>query len=941
MTPSVRIQDPSPLTPHPLSVELPKTVSLRPAQGGQLPKGFLSATVPELPYDAGADSEHAAAVVTVQGAGVYLYDLPSQQCLHSWSVTPGTLFTCPARFLPAPASATGLSPSKAVVVEKEGEEGAEVEGEADGEPTATAAPSLTGNVYLAVDCGPDVPVQQRGALVWSWEVKPRREAAEDVAVGRAKSSAKFSRPIFQLATHVEDPSVPESAYIAVIHSGGEISMISRDLKTRPAMWHHSPLLHASARSSVLWSTTVPLPPDDKGKRVLCIITVLHHTNPKGDGVDVRTVRVHHVWKGGHRVKLLSETALSIPKAEEVGRSQRELVPIPVSFAYQADVNRLAIAYANRQVRIYQLGGSDVEASEVLYISLLPAKIGFPPVNAESARGPRGISITALNSNYLAVVASRKTESDYEDALTVWDTNYGTLQYETGLNKSVATNQEVATASYSQFRMYHTSAAVSSVSGPILFISTSIPYSLAPIAFRCGINFAPYFCPPLSLASVLGKLRISGSSTATSAPAESSDIRVGGLGMGGVPVVPPPSTSNPQELEEWKKTVTEANSLDREYLSQLTNPKHTKNEQAFEALLVKWLSKQAEAQYRAVGKEWNPAPSDDRLALIKTLPRVELSQPALLQLTGRIFATPSTFWPKRAIRYLLRTNQLSSRALEGSLMRAVLEKEDVSILEGVLKGVTDLSEAEIVEAIVFVCACGEGKEGRVEALDAFVTSLAERGRADLDGQPAGGVSQGQAYFLTLAFQSPRSDHFMTRALRKLGVEEVGVLLEWVRGSILRNTWATPQEEGQKPSHPVKGDFWWLFSDTTTPRLTTHWTLTLDALTLLLDAHLPTIILTPSLHTLIAPLRFIIKRDARNMDLASKRLRGVVAGVCEGARVRREREEKERKAGKEKGKVSKKEKKERKEEIKEKARWKRMVENVEVMGGQEYLVEVYKF
>ncbi|KAJ3038600.1 hypothetical protein HK097_003116 [Rhizophlyctis rosea] len=164
--------------------------------------------------------------------------------------------------------------------------------------------------------------------------------------------------------------------------------------------------------------------------------------------------------------------------------------------------------------------------------------------------------------------------------------------------------------------------------------------------------------------------------------------------------------------------------------------------------------------------------------------------------------------------------------------------------------------------------------------------------------------------------------MTRALRKMSVEEVAVLLEWVCGEVKRSG---------------RGSTSWLFDvvDGNETEGEDHWSKTLDTLTIVLDAHLPSLILNPTLLPQLQGLHALISTYVSTYRSVETKARGAIAGF-QGMveKDRKEREERESRRSEIRGSRGKdgKSKKEHRRE------WKKMVGEMDV---GEYDIEVYKF
>ncbi|KAJ3164270.1 hypothetical protein HDU88_005582 [Geranomyces variabilis] len=633
MASSVRIQEPYPLTAHPFSVSLTRRITLQPpaahasSSSVVAPHQFLTAAVPERAYGHGRDDhnnnsedgataaaavDHAAQVVTVQGSAVYLYDLQRQQCLHSWSVPPGTLFSSPARYLPErPAHDNLSSASAATAAAATSATADDVTNDDDVQASSSSSNNnLAGNVYAIIHTGTDIPAKEEQKSVWMWQVdasdagKVGQDNKPTPRAGKPDTAATFDSPIQHLATFVPCKTAA-AAYVVLVHAGGSVTVASRALKT-VATWSSSSPDEAAAAPQVIWTTTFterenendkPDSDDDAAWKVLRIVSVLRR---RVGGQDMYSVRVLVVsaretsGRGGSAatVDLLSDTAIPMPAA---------VTSVPVSVTVVAQ--QLVIAFSDSQVRVYEISSGGGASNELLCFSLAECKYALP-TNPATLGGPTMLSMHPIANKYIAIVgttaASRKAAGD--ELLTIWDIKYGAMHLQKLLNASEKSSSAASgSAGENGFvnggsrrggRTFHTTMTVSPLTGPVITVATSRLHSLTPVTFSSTVDFVPFHCPPLTLAAVLGKLRkplFPSSSSSSSLPLGSviDNNAIKPIGMGMATTAPVPPAFDNDTLGAWNSQLHGLDAMDVDYVQRLLTQIDSAT---FSKLFCEWMQK---------------------------------------------------------------------------------------------------------------------------------------------------------------------------------------------------------------------------------------------------------------------------------------------------------------------------------------------------------------
>lgn len=521
----------------------------------------------------------------------------------------------------------------------------------------------------------------------------------------------------------------------------------------------------NVKTATLWCTTYSSAdesPDVSPWASLSILSVVQHTQG-GRRSNVYAVRLHTIIAkstGGAAVELVSEVEITLPSEtlpNEIDSQKPPVPAVPIAFAYQNERKVLTILSSSRVARVYQLTFSE-EVSGVNEITSISVKFldMVVPANMSSlrARGPATISLCALDENYLAIVGFRRRKTKVEEVLTVWDTKYGALHCEKVLSEVA---EEISMAA----RMFHAVVTKSPLSGPVLTVSASRLSSLTSTSFTSTVTFTPFYCAPLTLAAVLGKMRkpiLEEGGNVIGSVSENGVIKPVGLGMATTGPIPPPEDGS--KNDEWSEQLAHLDALDRDYVMKLLNPSVTGKD--FNVIFCEWIQKKLlelknigieiksrskpkkeerahkrGAAKNATGKKVNGIMGTEHeqnkqegeqetladepkeklphylanpphRSLIVWLPTIELSTSVTFLLLRRCFSNPKIFWPRHSIQYLLRLGYVSTRSVPGGIVGAALEREDLFIIEAAIKHVPDLGESEMVEVLRYICGAEEGR-----------------------------------------------------------------------------------------------------------------------------------------------------------------------------------------------------------------------------------------
>ncbi|KAI9103746.1 hypothetical protein DFS34DRAFT_605711 [Phlyctochytrium arcticum] len=191
---------------------------------------------------------------------------------------------------------------------------------------------------------------------------------------------------------------------------------------------------------------------------------------------------------------------------------------------------------------------------------------------------------------------------------------------------------------------------------------------------------------------------------------------------------------------------------------------------------------------------------------------------------------------------------------------------------------------------------------------------------------------QAKLLRTLFARPRTDALLIQAIRRdVSVKELGVLLAWI-SSVMD----VKADEGELKGQDDRVALWWLWLNEEVqtrgvPKKgsVSEWVMAVDSLTILMDAHLSTLLQSHDLSPTLLHLHSLLQQDCTSYSHVSSKLRGALLPMHHHVQDRRNVNE----TGAEREFATN----ERGEKRELGGRWRRMVEDVR---GQDYEVEIYK-
>ncbi|KAI8622759.1 hypothetical protein BC830DRAFT_1087672 [Chytriomyces sp. MP71] len=901
-----------------LSQGIPSTVSsLRPSD---LPLPHLCAvTTP-----ASSDANSNAVVVTVQGSGVSIHDLATSHTLHSFSVAQSVAFVCPSVLVPAAADpAPALAPTSVDAMEADLENGDDEATNAEDpvehivaeDEVGAQKTEINGLVYAVVHNPMDSGSQKKndGKRIWVWAVgeAARKLSINGRAIGGGPGKPDWTKSVESSVAHIDAHGTKG---LAVFHDTGAISLFKSDL-TRPFAAKKG----SSSLAKVVWVSPCSLKENEfslVSERVLVI--------KNGSTFTAKTVKIESKADPNG-----SEFSHSISSQERVLQFNESH---PVSFCFSAQEKRICTALSNGFIQVLCLKTNNVvgniNASHIHLTSLS----GSENVDKIAAI-PSPISLQFVGKSYIAVVGLSELKGTHKDILSIWDVRYGTMLFHKVLNAEGEGVVDGVQREPFYGRAYQIQATASHTSGPVLCIATSnlrSKFAKESLSFSTSISVLPYYCPPVSLMASFGKLV--GSLTFSL----DSSMSAGDLpGMATVAQVPPP----PKAVADWVTGLTKLEDLDRAYVIKLVSPKLNADGMTLE--LLRWIWEKTQllrTPGTSMKKPEPPTSGESPLSLYLQnynwtgLPIIEISQPAMVKILGRVLgATEGKGHPLRVLHYLFRTGRVPAKVAvvakddQGlevvknvSVVDAILARDDLLSLSLLLDtSCMGLDEASVLMVVKYVCALdatGQKLDKRRAALDAFVKTVLggnkllpeykrclARSNASSSGTK---VFDGRRWFFEKVFAVPQQNDFVfARALKLLSVDEVTVVVDWVmqlleldlrkKSEIARRRAALDKKKSKgvlpwidalqeadldasAAQSEIRRQLWWLWD---TPGKKNEYSESIcqaiDVLNLIMDAHMTTILLTPTLQSLVLRIKTCVDSDVALFSLLERKLRGCLS------------------------------------------------------------------
>ncbi|EGF84371.1 hypothetical protein BATDEDRAFT_34268 [Batrachochytrium dendrobatidis JAM81] len=767
-------------------------------------------------------------VTTTTPSAILVHNVLNQRCIASIPALSGSLFTSPAEFV----METNQSKQHSETV--------------DDTP-------VVGQLVAASE-----------ATVQIWKID-----STFTAFGEPKFTKKLSAKIQGFSVIKATMGLPKE--IVVVLVSGQINVLSMELDRVLSTWTPPPPKTSLTLSETVYSASV-VPDHELGH--VSILQVTKHTVSK-DAQPTYTCRVLILseLKGKHTVTLTTEFILDLPTVKNT------------EFAFNASSALLAVVASPGSVFIFELERQSKHSKLSLDLS---AYMDQPKKSSKDAI--RKFDVAVLSENHVAVLSQKKNV----DILSIWETKYGSLQAELRLN-----DVDAETVSRGTRILALALCETSSVGKAMIALES---HSNSSTVFTTA-SIVPYYCAPVTLLSAIGKRQ----STHTFKNHDHTQLAVP---LATIVSSLPPATftgigSNTKKiadvkLKNWVDQIKLKEAGSVEFLSKLADEKQTPTASVFNDVFAQWVS---------TTNGSSTLDSSDKPLL---LPAGGLSHATVHTIARRCFEDPSKFWPRTVIESIIVSGALTSQSVGGEgLIPVLVAKADYELIDHALRHVCDIKEHEYVHLLRHVCAVDPATSVQCrDAMDLFCEqrkSMKKRSKSDLDPKTpmqtnteikANGlsmeldcdttdttlstetsvqtISKGQRYFFKGIFLATRNDLKMAQALRLLGIRELGVVITFL-SHILCPEFSTELDASETDRFPL----WWLWSvgSERDQKAYDEWLMAVDALALILDAHLSSTILSNDLSDQIERLQVAVKRDLRLLQLYESKLRGPLAGLAQ--------------------------------------------------------------
>ncbi|KAJ3264659.1 hypothetical protein HDU77_007850 [Chytriomyces hyalinus] len=896
---NIAAQDAVVLTPSPI------VSSLKAVPPADLPLPLLGASA--------VSTQTNSAVLTAQGSGVSVHDLDSGHCTFSFSVAPSVTFVCSSVLIPLQESVEVATTQTPIDSEKDSQEEAVDEDAVAEDDVAPKKTEVNGLLYAVVSNAPESgQKKQEGKRIWVWAVG---EKAKKMSINGRTQAGGPGKPDWvktaeSTVCHIDAHG---SLGLVVFHNTGLISVFKCDL-TRPLATKKA----AGSNGKVVWISTSTVRNTESG-----IVSERAVVVQEEDKYICKTVKIE--TKNGANGADAVHSIQSQERALEFGGSQ------PVRFCFGSEDKQLCVALSNGEVQIFCLKSNRVVGNIKLshmQLSALATKDKITDLI------PSSIAMQIIGKSYLAILALSDRKGHGLDILSIWDIRYGTMQFHKILNvegdsSNASTDPTTLVAKEPLFgRCYNIEATSTPSSGPVLCITTSNLRSKPSknlISFATSIALVPYYCPPASLMAAFG--RLGGSLKFSLESGKAGNLP----GLATVAQDPPPVTT----LASWMTGLSKLEELDSAYVSKITASGLNSDSMALE--LLRWIWEKTQLLHTS-GVMEKPKTEGTAASIVSAvnwekLPVIEISQPAMIKILTHVLGN-AKFYPVHVLQYLVRTKRVpasfqysvkDSQGVESaqnmSVIDSVLARDDLKTLHLLLNtSCVGMEEANVLQVVKYICsvdADGKRLDERRAAIDAFVKSTLNGNkllseykrcltRVGNDPRPSSPkVFDGRRWFFEKLFAIPQQNDFVfARALRMLNIEELHVVVDWgvqlleidvrKKSEVARRKAALEKRKGTKQVYAlvdemqaadleassseseIRRQLWWLWD---TPGKKNEYAdsicQAIDVMNLVIDAHLTTILLTPSLQDLVARLKACIDSDLHQFSLMERRLLGCLS------------------------------------------------------------------
>ncbi|OZJ06564.1 hypothetical protein BZG36_00489 [Bifiguratus adelaidae] len=778
-------------------------------------------------------------LLTTQGEGIELYNTNDQKLLKSWTCSPDVSFACSAVYIKTDAAE---------------------------------------RVFAVVQGGNEISEEDSARVLWQWnEATTAKTVSTSLVNGNVstKTEHKFSEPIYALEC---DPRYPSK--LIMVSKAGNITMF--DTHTM----HQITSASATQKYNVAWACLLPshehrtyLPYSSISSASALLLTAGESTNAKD------------CW--ALHAFLLDFTASQVRHITSIDIKHKFNNP-PAAYTFDASSGCLTTLSRIGHLTVHRLhfGTSpreilSLEIRQCLSMTMDPSS-SATKTRAKKSEMRTSVAVAAVGDRYVAVLRGRDVGNDvFEHLLTLWDTKYGTLQAEQSVKVS-STGSQLSTRSIYKLCSLPNQALACSISTPSS--ATNTKSSRPDQQYRTSVLVSSYHCPPLSLLSSMRRLQPSQQKTSAEfdavgvIPAAQDLVSEGVLQKWQLVL----QSQQDREQDVLKKLMAQESAEDFSNLFFHVVERRTNQAIASEGLpsieelealnqkndnapifsvatLHNLASLQQEDKltvedsesesdsdddkprkeklqdYRQELNAWKKAVNKaekEQLKALRQQAREQFARPSfspafVTAIAHRCFATDSKggpdlgFWPQQVVVYLITHHFLHSSMVSGGIIKALVDRQSWNMVLSALAHLNDIAESELMWLLSF----------------RFSLSSKFHGTAATDIPTLDHV-------LAAVISAPRNDIFFQHALRKLDSEQLKYIF-----TTLNNWMALWNDQEQFEYHmaPLLPN-----SDVPLP----PYTAIVEVLTLLMDAHFATVILTDALHGPLSQLATQMQSDVED-------------------------------------------------------------------------------
>lgn len=430
-----------------------------------------------------------------------------------------------------------------------------------------------------------------------------------------------------------------------------------------------------------------------------------------------------------------------------------------------------------------------------------------PLQHESNKEKRCVAMSAVDLDHVCLCGSSMMDGKLKDVVMIWNIKYGTLQSWQTLDKII--EKQSSLLSYSRSRG---AGCVCCIPG---FICIGFHHLVAVCQFSIDRS---------SLASALGQL------DSTAKFLRNNKVKP--------ELLVTPKLARPGEaLKHWQETIVREDEVEKEVLQKLKDPSKTPTLEVFSAELRKYM-------------EFKLSEKDEKLENSNQLPESNKAVPVFVGKFGKRTEVLSqhfissvltrcteekNFWARDSISELLKTKCVPSSCSK-DLLRAVVEKNDLDLLEECFDNIDGIAEDTVV-----LCARHILRLDHLILDETSKENQKEESQEEDFGQMPLGKTQ--AKYLCTILSYPVNDSFLQSSLRKLSFKDVKLLLDFLMYLMHHGLSGFGEEVDCK---------------------TLKYPQVLDWAGLLLNAHYTQLVLIPEAHEVLVSCHQLVAKQVRTYD-----------------------------------------------------------------------------